>query len=227
MTIAIIAALACAALALLYGIWSITWIVAQPAGNERMREIAAAVQQGARAYLNRQYTTIGIVGVVLFVVIGVIPALGWPTAFGFLIGAVLSGAAGYAGMLVSVRANVRTAQAATRSLAEGLSMAFRAGALSALITNVWGGAIEEISLTTGKQIRTASIGDNPGFVNISQNHAFAYVVRPFGEPVSVLDTSTLAIKQTLAVGSGPSVVTVCHPPTLIGSLVQLIASERR
>src|SRR5438445_13289975 len=86
----------CALLAIVSGIWSPSWIMAKPAGNERMQQIAAAIQEGARAYLNRQYTTIGIVGVILFVVIGF--ALGWPTAIGFAIGAILSGATGFIGM---------------------------------------------------------------------------------------------------------------------------------
>jgi K(+)-stimulated pyrophosphate-energized sodium pump len=88
-------ALLCGVLAIVYGVWSVRWILAQPQGNERMREIASAVQQGASAYLNRQYTTIGMVGVVLFLALGI--ALDWYTAVGFLIGAVLSGAAGYIG----------------------------------------------------------------------------------------------------------------------------------
>jgi len=131
MNVGLIFALVCAVLALAYGIVSVRWILRKPTGNERMREISAAVQEGANAYLNRQYTTIGVVGVVLFFVIGFF--LNWMTAIGFAIGAVLSGAAGYIGMNISVRSNVRTAQAAYDGLNAALQIAFRGGAITGLL----------------------------------------------------------------------------------------------
>jgi len=124
-------ALSCAVVAILYGIFSIKWIVGKPTGNETMRGIAAAIQEGASAYLNRQYTTIGIVGAILFVVILV--ALKWPTAVGFAIGAILSGLTGYIGMNVSVRANVRTAEAAKESLNAALNISFKGGAITGML----------------------------------------------------------------------------------------------
>jgi K(+)-stimulated pyrophosphate-energized sodium pump len=125
------AIIGCGLLSLVYGAYTVRAVMASDAGTPRMQEIAAAIQEGAQAYLTRQYTTIAIAGGVIFIIVGVL--LGWLVALGFLIGAVLSGTAGFVGMLVSVRANVRTAQASTRSLAEGLSMAFRAGAVTGLL----------------------------------------------------------------------------------------------
>jgi K(+)-stimulated pyrophosphate-energized sodium pump len=124
--------LACGALALLYGLWAGRAVLSAPAGNARMQEIAAAVQEGARAYLNRQYTTIGIVGIVVGIILGW--RLGVHVAIGYVIGAVLSGVAGYVGMNVSVRANVRTAEAArSGGLAPALAVAFRSGAVTGLL----------------------------------------------------------------------------------------------
>ncbi|HTO41437.1 MAG TPA: sodium-translocating pyrophosphatase [Rhizomicrobium sp.] len=123
--------LACGVLALLYGGLTVRSVLAQSAGNPRMQEIAAAIQEGAAAYLNRQYTTIAIAGVVIFVIAFAI--FGWQVAIGYLIGSTFSGLAGYIGMNVSVRANVRTAEASRQGLAQGLSIAFKSGAVTGML----------------------------------------------------------------------------------------------
>jgi K(+)-stimulated pyrophosphate-energized sodium pump len=131
MDLVLLLVIAAGLLAVLYGVVQTAALLRASPGNAKMQEIAAAIQEGAQAYLRRQYTTIGIVGVVILAVIFFL--IGWTEAVGFLIGAVLSGLAGFAGMLISVRANVRTAQAASESLAKGLSLAFRSGAVTGML----------------------------------------------------------------------------------------------
>ena len=126
-------ALACAAVAVLYGLYLTWWLLKQPAGNEKMQEIARAIQEGAAAYLRKQYTTIAVVAIVPFFLLGFYNQLGWGTAFGFLIGAVFSALAGFIGMNVAVRSNVRTAEAAREGLQPAFKVAFRAGSVTGLL----------------------------------------------------------------------------------------------
>src|SRR5215203_1705560 len=145
------------ALSIAYGLWAINDVMRRDAGTQRMQEIAGAIAEGAQAYLRRQYMTIGAVGIVLFVVLTWF--LGWQVGVGFLIGAVLSGAAGFIGMNVSVRANVRTAQAATVSLGGGLDVAFKSGAVTGMLVAglaLLGVAIYYTFLTRGLGLSPAS-----------------------------------------------------------------------
>src|SRR5213594_4466657 len=130
---AVLFALVCAAVAIGYGLYLTWWLLQQPAGSERMQEIARAVQEGAAAYLRRQYTTIAVVAIAPFLLLGLYNKLGWGTAVGFLIGAALSAAAGFIGMNVAVRSNARTAEAAKSGLRPALNVAFRAGSVTGLL----------------------------------------------------------------------------------------------
>jgi len=146
----------CGLLSIAYGVWAFASVNGADAGTARMQEIAAAVREGAQAYLKRQYTTIGIVGIVIFIVLGLL--LGWLVAIGFAIGAILSGAAGFIGMNVSVRANVRTAQAAISSLAGGLELAFKAGAITGLLV----AGLALLGVTVYFLVLTGPLGFAPG-----------------------------------------------------------------
>src|SRR6266700_6796837 len=130
---AVLFALLCSGAAVAYGLWLTVWLLGRPAGTERMQEISRAVQEGAAAYLRRQYITIAIVAIVPFLLLGFYHQLGWGTAVGFLIGAVLSASAGFIGMNVAVRSNARTAEAARQGLSPALNVAFRACSVTGLL----------------------------------------------------------------------------------------------
>ena len=163
-------------LAVLYGVVQTAMLLRAPAGNAKMQEIAAAIQEGAQAYLRRQYATIAMVGVVILLIIFFL--IGWREALGFLIGAILSGAAGFAGMLISVRANVRTAQAASEGLAKGLSLAFRSGAVTGMLV--------------------------AGFALLGVTTYFAILTGPMG----LADTSRDVVDSLVSLGFGASLISI-------------------
>jgi len=155
MNLFIIFAIVSSLVAIVYGLFLIKVVMSKPTGDKKMQEIAGAIQQGAKAYLNRQYKTIGIIAAVLFLVIGIIPALGWLMALSFIFGAILSAVAGYIGMNVSVRANIRTTEAAKSGLKEALSVAFKGGAVTGLL--VVGLAL--LGVTTFYVVAKTFVGD--------------------------------------------------------------------
>jgi len=163
-------------LAVLYGIVQTATLMQASAGNDKMKEIAAAIQEGAQAYLRRQYTTIAIVGVVILAIVYFL--IGPKAAIGFVIGSVLSGGAGYAGMLISVRANVRTAQAASESLQKGLGMAFKSGAITGMLV--------------------------AGFALIGVAGYFAYLTKVEG----LVATSREVVDAMVALGFGASLISI-------------------
>lgn len=204
MSVGLMFALAAAVLALVYGVMSIQWIMGRPTGNDRMRQISAAVQEGAQAYLNRQYTTIGIVGVALFVLIAMF--LSMTTAIGFALGALLSGAAGYIGMNVSVRSNVRTAQAAHEGLNAALNVAFRGGAITGLLVVGLGllGVAGYYAVLTGSGMSSndsrrgnwGSFGGAPSWSKGTENPA-AWVWPPPPNEAAIAPTSVPSARERM------------------------------
>src|SRR5207237_620356 len=209
-------AIAAGVLAVLYGVFSMRLILRLPAGTARMQEIAAAIQTGAKAYLNRQYSTILVVGVALLVVMGFSP-LGWPTAGGFAVGALLSGLTGYIGMSISVRANVRTAQAATEGLNAALTVAFRGGAITGMLVvglGLIGGAGSYLLLRQFPGVRTR--GAPPALV------AFAAVIYPLALGAASIVASIVGTFFVSA-RAGGKIMNALYKGVIVSGVVSAVA----